>query len=56
MKKRNFNAEFKREPAQRVLDQNDADADTASAMDVDLSTMTRWIKQLDRQKRQKPDL
>lgn len=54
MKKRNFNAEFKSEPAQRVLDQNDAD--TASAMDVDLSTMTRWIKQLDRQKRQKPDL
>jgi len=35
MKKRNFSAEFKREFAQLVLDQN-----------YGLSTMTRWVKQL----------
>ncbi len=44
MKKRNFSAEFKRESAQLVLDQNYTAA--ASAMDVGLSTMTRWVKQL----------
>lgn len=36
MKKRNFSAEFKRESAQLVLDQNYTVA--ASAMDVGLST------------------
>lgn len=46
MKKRNFSAEFKRESAQLVIDQNYAVADAASAMDVGLSTMTRWVKQL----------
>ncbi|STY58516.1 Transposase [Klebsiella pneumoniae] len=46
MKKRNFSAEFKRESAQLVVDQNYTEADTASAMDVGLSTMTRWVKQL----------
>ena len=46
MKKRNFSAEFKRESAQLVLDQNYTVAAAASAMDVGLSTMTRWIKQL----------
>lgn len=46
MKKRNFSAEFKRESAQLVLDQNYTVADAASAMDVGLSTMTRWVKQL----------
>lgn len=46
MKKRNFSAEFKRESAQLVVDQDYTFADTASAMDVGLSTMTRWIKQL----------
>jgi transposase-like protein len=45
MKKRNFSAEFKRESAQLVVDQNTV-ADAASAMDVGLSTMTRWVKQL----------
>lgn len=44
MKKRNFSAEFKRESAQLVFDQNYTAA--ASAMDVGLSTMTRWVKQL----------
>jgi transposase-like protein len=43
--KRNFSAEFKRESAQLVVDQNTV-ADAASAMDVGLSTMTRWVKQL----------
>ena len=39
MKKRNFSAEFKRESAQLVLDQNYTVAAAASAMDVGLSTM-----------------
>ena len=34
MKKRNFSAEFKRESAQLVVDQNYTVADAASAMDV----------------------
>jgi transposase-like protein len=38
---KNFSAEFKREFAQLVLDQNDIVAAAASAMDVGLSTMTR---------------
>ena len=46
MKKRNFSAEFKRESAQLVLDQNYTVATAASAMDVGLSTMKRWVKQL----------
>jgi transposase len=46
MKKRNFSSEFKRESVQLVVDQNSTVADAASAMDVGLSTMTRWVKQL----------
>ena len=46
MKKRNFSAELKRKSAQRVLDQNYIVTAAASAMDVGLSTMTRWVKQL----------
>lgn len=46
MKKRNFSAEFKRESAQLVVDQNYTVADAAKAMNVCLSTMTRWVKQL----------
>ncbi|KLG23227.1 transposase [Enterobacter roggenkampii] len=42
-KKKNFSAEFKRESAQLVLDQNYTVAAAASAMDVGLSTMTRWV-------------
>ncbi len=41
MKKRNFSAEFKRESTQLVVNQNYTVADTAKAMDVGLSTMTR---------------
>ena len=44
--KRNFSAEFKRESAQLVVDQNYTVADAAKAMDIGLSTMTRWVKQL----------
>ncbi len=40
MKKRNFSAEFKRESAQLVVDQNYTVADAAKAMDIGLSTMT----------------
>jgi transposase-like protein len=46
MKRRNFSAEFKRESAQLVLDQSYIVAAATSAMDVGLSTMTRWVKQL----------
>ena len=46
MKRRNFSAEFKRESAQLVLDQNYTVAAAASAMDIGLSPMTRWVKQL----------
>ena len=46
MKKRNFSAEFKRESAQLVVDQKYTVADAAKAMDVGLSTMTRWVKRL----------
>ena len=46
MKRRSFSAEFKRESAQLVPDQNYTVAAAASAMDVGLSTMTRWVKQL----------
>ncbi len=44
--KRNFSAEFKRESAQLVVDQNYTVADAAKAIDVGLYTMTRWVKQL----------
>ncbi len=57
MKKRNFSAEFKRESAQLVVDQNYTVADAASAMDVGLSTMTRWVNNYvmnGRAKHQKP--
>ncbi len=46
MKKRNFGAEFKREFAQLVVDQYYTVADVAKAMNIGLSTMTRWVKQL----------
>ncbi|MBQ0608411.1 transposase, partial [Providencia rettgeri] len=46
MKKRNFSAEFRRESAQLVVDQNYTVADAAKAMNVGLSTLTRWVKQL----------
>ena len=46
MKRRNFSPEFKRESAQLVVDQNYTVCDAAKAMDVGLSTMTEWFKQL----------
>ena len=57
MKRRNFSPEFKRESAQLVVDQNYTVSDASKAIDVGLSTMTEWFKQLrdERQgKRQKP--
>lgn len=44
MKKRNFSAEFRHESAQLVVDQHYTVADAANAMNVGLSTMTRWVK------------
>ncbi len=46
-----FSPEFKRESAQLVVDQNYTASDAAKAMDVGLSTMTKWVKQL-REERQ----
>ncbi|MFT2922301.1 transposase, partial [Escherichia coli] len=46
MKRRNFSPEFKRESAQLVVDQNYTVSDAAKAMDVGLSTITKWVKQL----------
>lgn len=46
MKRSNFSPEFKRESAQLVVDQNCTVSDAAKAMDVGLSTMTKWVKQL----------
>ncbi|HHR6143629.1 TPA: transposase [Providencia alcalifaciens] len=46
MRRRSFSAEFKRESAQVVVDQNYTIADAANAMNVGLSSMTRWVKQL----------
>jgi transposase-like protein len=51
MKRRNFSPELKRESAQLVVDQNYTVSDAAKAMDVALSTMTKWVKQL-REERQ----
>jgi len=44
MKRRNFSPELKRESAQLVVDQNYTVSDAAKAMDVGLSTMTKWAK------------
>ncbi|MGL9734700.1 MAG: transposase, partial [Symbiopectobacterium sp.] len=41
--KRNFSAEFKRESAQLVVDQNYTVAKAAKAMDIGLLTMTSWV-------------
>ncbi|MGL9773333.1 MAG: transposase [Sodalis sp. (in: enterobacteria)] len=46
MKRRNFSPKFKREFAQLVVDQNYTAAQAAKAMDVGLSRMTKWVKQL----------
>lgn len=51
MKRRNFSPEFKRESAQLIVDQNYTVSDAAKAMDVGLSTMTKWVRQL-REERQ----
>ncbi|MGY2799915.1 transposase [Ewingella americana] len=51
MKRRNFSPEFKRESSQFVVAQNYTVSDAAKAMDVGLSTMTKWVKQL-REERQ----
>ena len=51
IKRRNFSPEFKRESAQLVVDQNYIVSDAAKAMDVGLSTMTKWVRQL-REERQ----
>lgn len=46
MKRRNFSPEFRRESVQLVVDQNYTAAQAAKDMDVGLSKMTKWVKQL----------
>lgn len=46
MKKWNFSAEFRRESALLVVEKNYTVADAVNAMNVGLSSMTRWVKQL----------
>lgn len=46
MKRRNFSPEFKHESPQLIVDQSYTVAEAAKSMDVGLSTMTRWVKQL----------
>lgn len=59
MKRRNFSPEFKRESAQQVVDKNYTVSDAAKAkakakaMDVGLSTMTKWVKQLHDERQRK---
>ncbi len=49
--RRLFNAEFKLESAQLVLDQNHSIVEAAQAMNVGKSTMDKWVRQL-REERQ----
>lgn len=44
--RRRFSPEFKSESAQLALDQNYTVIDAANAMNVGLSAMTRWVRQL----------
>lgn len=46
MKRRNFSSEYKRGSAQRVVDQNYTVSVAGKTMEVGLSTMTKWVKQL----------
>lgn len=50
-KRRNFSPEFRLEVAQLVLDQGYTHEDAAQAMDVGISTVGKWAKQL-REERQ----
>ncbi len=52
MKKRNFSAELNANPLNWLLTRIDTVADAAKAMDVGLSTMTRWVKNNSRDERQ----
>ncbi len=49
--RRNFSPEFRLEAAQLVLDQHYTVVAAAAAMNIGLSTMTRWVSQL-REERQ----
>ena len=44
--KRNFSPEFRLEAAQLVVDQNYSIRQAAEAMNVGLSTMDKWVRQL----------
>src|SRR5690554_4543014 len=44
--KRNFSPEFRLEAAQLVIDQNYSIRQSAEAMNVGISTMDKWVRQL----------
>jgi len=43
---RHYTAEFKREAASLVLDQNDSQTEARELMNVSKSAMSQWVKQL----------
>lgn len=49
-----FRPEFQLESAKLVLDQNYAPTEAANAMNVDVSTMTRWVRQPKDERQGKP--
>ncbi len=49
--KRTFSAEFKLEAAQLVLDQQYSVVDAAKAMNVGVSTMGTWVRQLNAERK-----
>jgi len=49
--KRTFSPEFKLEAAQLVLDQHYSVVDAAKAMNVGISTMGKWVRQLNAERK-----
>ena len=49
-----FSPEFQLESAKLVLDQNYTPTEAANAMNVGVSTMTRWVRQLKDERQGKP--
>ena len=49
-----FSPEFQLESAKLVLDQNYTPTEEANAMNVGVSTMTRWVRQLKDERQGKP--
>jgi transposase len=50
LSRRTYSAEFKLEASKLVLDDNYSVQEAATAMNVGLSTMNRWVKQLKKER------